>query len=135
MKPALLRPVLRPLLRPLLLSTALLCSLHASACPVADLLATRYGISFSGFKAAPPASAAPDTGVGGPYVRMRIPDAALVADGFRHAVLVDVTARKAWILRTGGFVGVYQWYGPVDIGDATVHGCRLEAIGGSVGVR
>jgi hypothetical protein len=112
----------------LLLSTTLLACVQATACPVADLLATRYGISFSGFNTALPASAAPDTGTGGPYVRIQLRDTANVADGFRHAVLVDMPARKAWILRTGGFVGVHQWYGPVDIGDATVHGCRLEAL-------
>lgn len=28
-------------------------------------------------------------------------------------------------LRTGGFAGVYGWYGPVDAGDAKRDNCRI----------
>jgi hypothetical protein len=99
---------------------------HAPACPLTQSLVERYGISFSGFTKAIPAGAAPDTSHGGPFARIIIPDDSKVADGFRHAVVVDTKTKKAWILRTGGFVGVYEWYGPVDAGAASIEGCRLE---------
>jgi hypothetical protein len=103
-----------------------LLSTPALACPLSDSLAARYGITFSGFSTAVPKSAAPDTTLGGPFVRVRMPDQANVADGFHHTIVMDRTTKKVWILRTGGFVGVYQWYGPVDAVDASLDNCRLE---------
>jgi hypothetical protein len=103
-----------------------LFSAQTLACPLSDSLAARYGISFSGFSTAVPESAAPDTTHGGPFVRVRMPDASNVADGFRHTIVMDRSTKKVWILRTGGFVGVYQWYGPVDAVDASLDNCRLE---------
>jgi len=35
-----------------------------------------------------------------------MPDASNVADGFHHAIVMDRSTKKIWILRTGGFVGV-----------------------------
>lgn len=101
-------------------------SAQAFACPLSESLMTRYGVSFSGFGIAIPASAAPDTTHGGPFVRVRMPDASNVADGFHHTIVMDRSTKKVWILRTGGFVGVYQWYGPVDAVDASLDNCRLE---------
>jgi hypothetical protein len=103
-----------------------LSSAQALACPLSDSLATRYGISFSGFSNTVPESAAPDTTHGGPFVRVRMPDASNVADGFRHTIVMDRSTKKVWILRTGGFAGVYQWYGPVDAVDASLDNCPLE---------
>jgi hypothetical protein len=103
-----------------------LSSAQALACPLSESLMTRYGISFSGFGTAIPASAAPDTTQGGPFVRVRMQDNVNVADGFRHTVLMDRSTKQVWILRTGGFVGVYQWYGPIDAVDASLDNCRLE---------
>jgi hypothetical protein len=103
-----------------------LMSAQAPACPLSESLMTRYGISFSGFGTAIPASAAPDTTRGGPFVRVRMPDASNVADGFNHTIVMDRSTKKVWILRTGGFVGVYEWYGPVDAVDASLDKCRLE---------
>jgi hypothetical protein len=103
-----------------------LSSAQALACPLSDSLTTRYGVSFSGFSTAIPASTAPDTTHGGPFVRVRMPDASNVADGFHHTIVMDRSTKKVWILRTGGFVGVYQWYGPVDAVDASLADCRLE---------
>jgi len=103
-----------------------LMSAQVPACPLADTLMARYGVSFSGFTTAIPESAAPDTTHGGPFVRVRMPDASNVADGFRHTIVMDRSTKKVWILRTGGFVGVYQWYGPVDAVDASLDNCRLE---------
>ena len=111
----------------LLMAAAIgLFSAPTLACPLSDSLASRYGITFSGFSTAVPESAAPDTAHGGPFVRVRVPDHANVADGFHHTLMLDRTSKKVWILRTGGFVGVYQWYGPVDAVDASLDNCRLE---------
>ena len=103
-----------------------LFSAQALACPLSESLTTRYGVSFSGFSTAIPESAAPDMTHGGPFVRVRMPDANNVADGFRHTIVMDRSTKKVWILRTGGFVGVYQWYGPVDAVDTSLDNCRLE---------
>ena len=103
-----------------------LLSAHAPACPLSQSLAERYGISFSGFRTAIPESKGPGTGSGGPFVRVLVPDASKVSDGFHHTIVMDRTTKKAWILRTGGFVGVYQWYGPVDVINASLENCRLE---------
>jgi len=103
-----------------------LLSAHASACPLSKSLAEHYGITFSGFATAIPAAAAPDTAHGGPFVRVVIPDEPYVADGFRHTAVMDTRTKKVWILRTGGFVGVYEWYGPVDAIDASLDNCQLE---------
>lgn len=100
---------------------------NAFACPVSDALAKRYGISFSGFDTPIPAAAQEPAGSGGSrLVRLPLPSAYLVSDGFQHTVVLDTAAKKAWILRTGGFAGVREWYGPVDAGDATLEGCRIE---------
>jgi hypothetical protein len=116
----------------ILLATLMsLLSAQALACPLSESVMTRYGVSFSGFSTAIPESAAPDTTHGGPFVRVRMPDASTVADGFRHTIVMDRSSKKVWILRTGGFVGVYQWYGPVDAVDASLDDCRLEPTDGT----
>ena len=116
----------------LVLATAIgLSSAQALACPLSDSLAKRYGISFSGFSTAVPESAAPDTAHGGPFIRVRMPDASNVLDGFHHTIVMDRSTKKAWILRTGGFVGVYQWFGPVDVIDPSLDNCRLEPTDGA----
>ena len=108
-----------------------LSSTQAPACPLSESLTLRYGISFAGFSTALPESAAPDTAHGGPFIRVRMPDASNVADGFRHTIVMDRSTKKVWILRTGGFAGVYQWYGPVDAVDASLDNCRLEPADGT----
>jgi hypothetical protein len=110
-----------------------LFSAQALACPLSKSVMDRYGVSFAGFGTAIPASAAPDTTRGGPFVRVRMPDDSNVADGFHHTIVMDRTTRKVWILRTGGFVGVYQWYGPVDAVDPSLDNCQLEPTGSTNG--
>lgn len=39
----------------------------------------------------------------------------VMSDGFTHTVFVDHQSRQYWVLRTGGFAGVYELYGPGDI--------------------
>ena len=101
---------------------------HAPACPPASRLAERYGISFSGFTRSIPAANGPDTSVAGSLVKVAISDAALVNDGFHHSAVINTVTKQAWILRTGGFIGVHEWYGPVDADTASLDQCRLEAI-------
>jgi hypothetical protein len=103
-----------------------LLSAQALACPLAQSLAERYGISFSGFRTAIPETKGPETGSGGPFVRVLVPDDSNVSDGFYHTIVMDRSTKKAWILRTGGFVSVYQWYGPVEVINASLENCRLE---------
>jgi len=103
-----------------------LLSSQALGCPLSQSLAERYGISFSGFNTAIPETKGPETANGRSLVRVRISDASNVSDGFHHTIVMDRTTKKAWILRTGGFVSVYQWYGPVDVINASIENCRLE---------
>jgi hypothetical protein len=111
-------------------------SANAFACPVADKLAERYGISFSGFDTPIPSARAPAGANGGGFVRMPIRESMLVSDGFRHTAVLHPATKQAWILRTGGFAGVYEWYGPVDVGDMPLDGCQpVSPPGGASGAR
>lgn len=103
-----------------------LTSVPALACPLSQSLAAHYGISFSGFKVAIPETRAPDTVNGDAFVRVMIPDDSHVSDGFRHTLVMNSRSKKVWILRTSGFAGVYQWFGPVDAIDPSLTKCRLE---------
>jgi hypothetical protein len=110
-------------------------SASASACPITDALVERYGISFSGFAVEIPGTHAPAAAPGESLVRIAIPDASHVSDGFHHAVVLDTVQKKAWILRTGGFVGVHDWYGPVDVPTTSLANCRLERVSALVHTR
>ena len=103
-----------------------LLSTQALACPLSQSLAERYGISFSGFRTAIPETISPKAGSGAQFVRVRVPDDSNVSDGFHHTIVLDLTTKKAWILRTGGFASVYQWYGPVDVINPSIENCQLE---------
>ena len=98
----------------------------APACAPAAWLAEHYGISFSGFTTTIPAAAPPDLS-GNAYVRVAIPQRVFVSDGFRHAAMINPVTKKAWILRTGGFVSVYEWYGPVDADTTALDSCPRQA--------
>ena len=93
-----------------------------------DALVERYGISFSGFAVEIPGAHAPDVAAGESLIRIAIPDASHVIDGFHHTVVLDTARKKAWILRTGGFVSVYDWYGPVDVTTTSLANCQLEHV-------
>ncbi|HEX8602617.1 MAG TPA: hypothetical protein VF774_08220 [Pseudoduganella sp.] len=110
---------------PAIAAFLIFCSVHALACPLSETVAERYGISFSGFKTAIPAAGAPDTN-DGTFVRVTVRDDSKVSDGFRHAIVMNARTRKAWVLRTGGFAGVYEWFGPVDATGASLEHCILE---------
>jgi hypothetical protein len=108
-------------------ATALiLCSLQAVACPLSDAISTRYGISFSGFKTSIPAATAPDMTDSGSFIRVAVRDNSRVSDGFRHTIVMNTKTRKAWVLRTGGFASVYDWFGPVDAQHVSIQNCRSD---------
>jgi len=103
-------------------------SVHALACPLSETLSERYGISFSGFKTAIPAAKAPDTTDSASFIRVVVQDENKVSDGFRHTIVMNTKTKKAWVLRTGGFASVYEWYGPVDAPNASVKNCSAQKV-------
>lgn len=109
-----------------LAATMALISASAFPCPLSQSLVDHYGISFAGFKTAIPMTKAPDQTSRGPFVRTVVKDKSGVSDGFRHTVVMDTQTKKVWILRTSGFVSVYQWFGPVYAINASLKNCRLE---------
>jgi hypothetical protein len=113
----------------LLLSLLAVClSAPALACPVSESLVEQFGISFFGFERPIPVASAPKVLDDGSFVRVRLPDDGTVMDGFYHTAVVDTKGKKAWILRTGGILSVYQWYGPVDVDNVSTVGCALEPV-------
>jgi hypothetical protein len=103
-----------------------LCSLQAVACPLSEALSTRYGISFSGLETPIPSATAPDMTDPGSFIRVAVRDNSKVADGFRHTIVMNTKTKKAWVLRTGGFASVYDWFGPVDAHHVPVQNCRSD---------
>lgn len=105
----------------LLLALSMLAA-PAWACTAADTLKSRYGVTFSGFKADIARVAEPvqlDK-----LLAVHLEDDTRVYDGFHHTAYVDRTSKKAFILRTGGFIGVHEWYGPLDVRDVSFEGCE-----------
>jgi hypothetical protein len=108
------------------IAATLLCS-QVMACPAADSLIERYGISFSGFTTPIPLTT-PPTARTDALSRVVLPNKkGYVMDGYRHAAVIDVSKKQAWIHRTGGFLGVYEWYGPVDIENVSLVDCKVES--------
>ncbi|WP_211442750.1 hypothetical protein [Collimonas humicola] len=98
-------------------------------CAVADALIGQYGISFSGFTQSLPRVALPAEQQSRPQalLTLDLPNRnGQVRDGFSHTALINKEQKRVWILRTGGFAGVYQWYGPVALPDADFAGCKTE---------
>jgi len=110
--------------------TAAASALPAQAsCAVADALIGQYGISFSGFTQSLPPVALPAEQQSRPeaLLTLDLPNqGGHVSDGFSHAALINKAQKRVWILRTGGFAGVYQWYGPVALPTADFAGCKTE---------
>jgi len=99
----------------------LVLSANAWACPAGGTLVKQYGISFSGFQKPIPKAQSPQ--VLDDLIAVVLPESVQVSDGFQHTAYIDPTSKKAWILRTGGFLGVYEWYGPVDASAERLTGC------------
>lgn len=100
-----------------------------ASCPVADALIAQYGISFSGFTHSLPRVPMPDERQSRPddLVTLVLPNRhGNVSDGFSHSALINKDKKRAWILRTGGFVSVYEWYGPIALPVSDFSGCVTE---------
>jgi hypothetical protein len=98
-------------------------------CAVADALIGQYGISFSGFTQSLPRVSLPAERQSPPQalLTLELPNQnGHVSDGFSHTALINKMQKRVWILRTGGFAGVYQWYGPVALPTADLAGCKTE---------
>lgn len=103
-----------------------------ASCAVADALIDKYGISFSGFTQTLPRVSLPAEQQSRPQalLTLALPNQnGHVSDGFSHTALINIEQKRVWILRTGGFAGVYQWYGPVALPAADFAGCKTEAGG------
>ncbi len=100
-----------------------------ASCAVADALIGQYGISFSGFTQTLPRVSLPAEQQSRPQalLTLALPNQnGQVSDGFSHTALINIAQKRVWILRTGGFAGVYQWYGPVALPAADFAGCKTE---------
>lgn len=58
----------------------------------------------------------------------RIAGSELALDGLRYSVLLHAPSRQAWLLRSGGLDGAWQWRGPVALADAPLQGCAPDAL-------
>lgn len=101
---------------------------HAG-CPAADSLIRTYGISPAGFDKPLPKSEPQDKN------KSSNPDIVvlslwrnqpIVHDGFQHSAWINRKTKQAWIIRTGGFVGVREWYGPITVENLDLSGCQTE---------
>lgn len=57
----------------------------------------------------------------------RIGGAGLALDGWRYSVLLDARSGQAWLLRSGGLNGAWQWHGPVALADGQLQSCAPDA--------
>ncbi|WP_374361777.1 hypothetical protein [Pseudoduganella danionis] len=93
------------------------------ACPLAEDLVHRYGISAIGFEHELPAAEV-DFGRNDERVlRLPLNGRGALLDGFIHRAYVDTLSKQAWIQRSGGYAGVYEWYGPVSVDLGLLAGC------------
>jgi hypothetical protein len=118
------------MIRTCLIGIGLLVSVPALAtCSVADSLIKEYGISFSGFQKPISRIAAQPDDMGHPndLIRIALPnERGEVSDGFVHSAMLNRTLKRVWILRTGGFASVYEWYGPLAMAELNLTGCDIE---------
>jgi len=110
----------------LVLSTSMACA----NCPVSDALVQKYGVSTFGFSKDIPRSAEPkilnEKHASFIFVELN-GSMTFVYDGFVHNALIVTKKKRAWILRTGGFAGVHEWYGPVRLKHLDFTGCDVSA--------
>ena len=99
----------------------LLFGAGASACPMWASVSQQYGIGAGGMMSPLPRA---EHLAGGPFTTIELPESSLVSDGFRHTLLIDKAARKIWIRRSGGYAGVSELYGPLDVGGHALDGCE-----------
>jgi len=101
-----------------------------SNCQVAENLIDKYGISFSGFKKEIPKLQEPLLHGMRSTDLILIPlknKRGMVPDGFSHSALINIAEKKVWIKRTGGFATSLEWYGPINLNNIDLKGCKQEA--------
>lgn len=107
----------------LVLLGGLLAMAGLQACPLAEDLVRRYGISATGFEREIPAEAANFGGGDERVVQVPLNGRGAILDGYSHLAFVHTLSKQAWILRSGGYAGVREWYGPVTVDLALLGGC------------
>lgn len=98
----------------------------ARSCGVAAYLVQTWGISFGGFER--PIMPAPQNlpsswNQADVFTIFLNSNPDLIKDGFEHRAAVNLRLKQALILRTGGFGGVQEWYGPVELTAVSLAGC------------
>lgn len=101
----------------------LLAMAGAQACPLADDLVRRYGISATGFEREIPAEEVHFDGGDEQVVQVPLNGRSAILDGYSHLAFVHTLSKQAWILRSGGYAGVREWYGPVSVDMDLLAGC------------
>lgn len=88
-------------------------------CEVASTLVQEYGITYAGFHKSPPRTEQPKLDDKSFVEVWSQQSPSGVKDAFTHSIYVNEKLNNAWIHRTGGYAGVYEWYGPlqVEVGD------------------
>ena len=82
----------------------------------ADQVVAAYGLTWSGStKPMPRATHAPELPADGATLVRVLKPPAHTADGFTQEVVIIAAPRSAWVHRTGGFAGVNQWFGPLEL--------------------
>jgi len=99
---------------------ALLLSAGAAACPLSKAVTERYGITDGGMLTPLPL-AKPNADPA--FLWLSLSSSNLISDGFHHTLFVDRQARRAWLRRTGGLLGVREWFGPIDVSGDSLAGC------------
>ena len=119
--------MLRTLIFAIAISAASITIPAQAACAVADALIDQYGISFSGFTQFLPRVSTPAEPQNKPLLTINLPNKhGKVSDGYNHQAFINKDKKRVWILRTGGFIGVYEWYGPVALPNTDFSGCVTE---------
>jgi hypothetical protein len=98
----------------------------AGACELTSVLVQRFGISALGFSQELPPAEAPLRDRQDSYQRLMLNERGVMLDGFQHMAYIDTASHQAWIVRTGGFSGVAEWYGPVAVRPDQVSACVRE---------
>ena len=103
---------------------ALLSNHSFGACEVASTLIREYGITFAGFEKPLPRASGPDLEDKSVVQIWSQASPRTVKDGFTHSIFFNENLKKAWVYRSGGFGGVHEWYGPVDVSLTDMDECR-----------
>lgn len=118
------------MIRKLFLFTAIFIAVPSeAACPLANILIEKYGISFSGFSHSIPRISEPSeiTYHKNELKVIRLPNKnGDVPDGFHHSAWINQKGKILWIRRVGRFLSTYEWYGPIELPEADMSGCVIE---------